>query len=615
MQLKLWQLNKHTIKDKFPIPVIEELINELCGAKIFSKLDLRSGYHQIRMYEDDIAKTAFKTYEGHYEFLVIYFSLTNSPSTFQALMNDVFRKYLMKFTLVFFDDILIYSKSLKDHVIHLTVVLAKMKDHSLYAKESKYVFGTTHVEYLGHVILAAGVATDLSKIQAMQSWPIPNNIKKLRGFLGITGYYRRFIKNFASISKPLTQLLKKNSFKWNEEAHMAFITLKEAMVQASVLALPNFNKPFVVEIDASGVGLVLMAIKKWRGYLLDNHFIIKTNHYSLKYLLDQKITTPAQMKWLPKLMGFDYEAVYKKGKDNVAADALSRRTDVSELFALNTTSVSTDLYQRIVSNWSEDEQLQNIILDLKKGEVKKNYVFLNNQLLRKGKLVVGRNETLRKDLLSYFHDGAIGGHSGVKASSYKICAIFYWKGLRKQVKTFVKECLVCQKCKLDLSAYPGLLQPLPILKTVWSSISMDFIEGLPKSHGCTVILVVVDRLTKHGHFIPLSYPFTALQVAQVFLDQICKLHGVPESIVSYRDKVFLREHPKEWFKWIPLAKLWYNSNYHSAIDTTPFEALYGQSPPVHVPYIGGLSKVDDVDRSLIAREQAIEVMKFHMSRA
>ncbi|GJR12483.1 transposon ty3-I gag-pol polyprotein [Tanacetum coccineum] len=524
------QLNKHTIKDKFPIPVIEELINELCGAKIFSKLDLRSGYHQIRMYEDDIAKTALKTYEGHYEFLVMSFGLINAPSTFQALMNDVFRKYLRKFTLVFFDDILIYSKSLKDHVIHLTVVLAKMKDHSLYAKESKYVFGTTHVEYLGHVISAAGVATDLSKIQAMQSWPIPNNIKKLTGFLGLTGYYRRFIKNFASISKPLTQLLKKNSFKWNEEAYKDFMTLKEAMVQAPVLALPNFNKPFVVEIDASGslstyekeFLAVLMAIEKWRGYLLDNHFIIKTNHYSLKYVLDQKITTPAQMKWLPKLMGFDYEVVYKKGKDNVAADALSRRTDVSELFALNTTSVSTDLYQRIVSNWSEDEQLQNIILDLKKGEVKKYYVFLNNQLLRKGKLVVGRNETLRKDLLSYFHDGDFIGHSDVN---------------------------------------------------------------------------------------------TALQVAQVFLDQIFKLHRVPESIVSDRDKVFLREHPKEWFKWIPLAKLWYNSNYHSAIDTTPFEALYGQSPPVHVPYIGGLSKVDVVDKSLIAREQAIEVMKFHLSRA
>ncbi|GKB03552.1 retrotransposon-related protein [Tanacetum coccineum] len=687
------QLNKHTIKDKFPIPVIEELIDELGGAVIFSKLDLRSGYHQIRMYEDDIAKTAFKTHEGHYEFLVMPFGLTNAPSTFQALMNDVFKEFLRKFTLVFFDDILIYSKSLEDHVLHLKAVLAKMKAHSLYAKESKCVFGTTHVEYLGHVISAEGVATDSSKVQAMQTWPIPKTLKQLRGFLGLTGYYRRFIKDFASISKPLTQLLKKNSFKWNNEAHKSFLLLKEAMVKAPVLGLPNFNKSFIVETDASGVGLgavlqqdghpiaylskslapkhqslstyekeflaVLLALEKWRGYLLDKHFVIKTDHYSLKYLLDQRISTPAQMKWLPKLMGYDYEVIYKQGKDNAVADALSRRGDVGELLAISTTSVSTELYDRVVQSWVEDAHLQNIIADLKKGEIRKHYVLCNDQLLRKGKLVIGNNDSLRKDLLSYFHDGVIGGHSGVKATTHKICSVFYWKGLRKQVKQWVKDCLVCQKCKPDLSAYPGLLQPLPIPKTVWSSISMDFIEGLPKSHGCSVIFVVVDRLTKYAHFMPLSHPFTAMQVAQVFLTQVCKLHGVPESIVSDRDKVFLStfwrelfkllhvklllssayhpqtdgqtevvnrcletylrcmtgENPKGWFKWVPLAELWYNSNYHSSIGTTPFEALYGQPPPIHVPYVGGLSKVDTVDRSLVAREQAIATLKFHLARA
>ncbi|GKA08677.1 putative mitochondrial protein [Tanacetum coccineum] len=453
------QLNKQAIKDKFPITIIEELIDELCGAVIFTKLDLRLRYHQISIFEDDIAKTTFKNHEGHYEFLVMPFGLTDAPSTFQALMNEVFREYLRKFTLVFFDDILVYSKSLEDHILHLTAILFKMKDHSLYAKESKCVFGTSHVVYLGHVLSAEGVATDPAKIQVMQTWPILATIKQLRGFLGLTGYYRRFIRDFASISRPLTQLLNKNSFKWSEEAHQDFVLLKEAMVQASVLALLGFSKSFMVETDASRVGLGVTS----REYLLDRHFVIKTDHYSLKYLLDQNITTLAQIKWLPELMGFDYEVVYKKGKDNAAADALSRR---------------------------------EVTTGLKKGEVKKNYALLNNQLLRKGKLVVGNNASLRQDLLFHYHKSAIGGHSGTE---------------------------------------------------------------------------VVNRC----------------------------LEGYLRCMTG--------EHPKEWFMWIPLAELWYNSNYHSTINTTPFAALYGQAPPVHVPYVGGLSKVDAIDRSLTAREQAIEV--------
>jgi predicted aspartyl protease len=353
------KLNALTIKNKFPIPVIEDLLDELHGAKYFTKLDLRSGYHQIRMNKQDIHKTAFRTYFGHFEYLVMPFGLTNAPATFQALMNTIFAEHMRKIMLVFFDDILIYSKSKQEHIQHLKTVLQVLRENKLFAKQSKCVFATPQVEYLGHIISDKGVSTDPQKIVAVKEWPTPQTITQLRSFLGLTGYYRRFVQNYGQICRPLHDMLKKNSFKWTEVQTKAFNTLKESLITAPLMALPDFSLPFTLETDASGTGVgavlmqqgkpiayynrtlgtksaamstydkealaILEALKKWRHYLLGSELYIKTDQKSLKFITDQKVAEGIQHKLLLKLLEFNYSIDYKKGKENKAADALSRR--------------------------------------------------------------------------------------------------------------------------------------------------------------------------------------------------------------------------------------------------------------------------------------------------
>jgi hypothetical protein len=325
-------LNAATIKDKFPIPTIDELLDELGGATVFTKLDLRAGYHQIRVHSRDTYKTAFRTHEGHFEFLVMPFGLTNAPSTFQATMNQLFSQYLRRFVIVFFDDILIYSSSIEDHLVHLELVLQCLLTNCFYVKLSKCLFCQESIEYLGHIVSSQGVHADPAKLDAMVRWPIPTNIKQLRGFLGLTGYYRRFISNYASIAAPLTDLLRHDSFRWSQTTSSAFTALKQAMTAAPVLRLPDFSKEFIIETDASnmGIGAVLMqadhplayfskklgpqmqsasayikelhaiteAVLKWRQYLLGHFFVIRTDHRSIKELLQQVIQTPDQQKYV-----------------------------------------------------------------------------------------------------------------------------------------------------------------------------------------------------------------------------------------------------------------------------------------------------------------------------
>ena len=389
-------LNKVTIADCYPIPMIDQLLDELQGAVIFSKLDLKSGYHQILVKACNVPKKAFRTHDGHYEFLVPPFRMSNAPATFQSLMIDIFRGYLHKFVLVFFDDILVYSKTPQEHVEHVRIVLDILQQHKLYANKKKCQFGTESIEYLGHVVTAKRVAADEGKIQAMKESKEPRNVKELRGFLGLTSYYQKFVQGYGDIARPMTSLLKKNQFEWGEKAGLAFQQLKNAITTVPVLALPNFGELFVIESDASGVGLgavlmqnqrplayfsqalterqrmksvyereliaIVFAIQKWRHYLIGRKFLVRTDQKSLKFLLKQRAINVEYQKWLTKLLGFDFKIQYNPGLENKAADALSRKDFVSELYALSV-PVALQL-EEISKDVDDDPELKQLVAEL-----------------------------------------------------------------------------------------------------------------------------------------------------------------------------------------------------------------------------------------------------------
>ncbi|CAI7859372.1 unnamed protein product [Closterium sp. NIES-54] len=442
-------LNKQTIKNKYPIPRIDYLLDQLRGATVFSKLDLRSGYWQVRMADNSIHKTAFRTRYGSYEYLVMPFGLINAPSTFQAEMNHILRPLLDECVVVYLDDILIYSRDMKQHIEHLRRVFEILRREKFYVKLSKCEFALKKVQFLGHMVSAQGVHVDPKKIEAVRTWKTPENVKELQQFLGFANYYNRFVPQYAKIATPLTNLLKKNiPFKWEDVHQQAMEQLKTALTSAPVLILPDPEKDYVIEADASdqAVGAVLMqpiaylskklhgaelnypihdkevlaiitAFKTWRCYLEGRKTTVYTDHCSLKYLKTQPTLSRQQVRWIDFLeTHFNYDIVYKPGHKN-KADALSRPGHVA---AIQIEGMNPLLNGLFTHGYTIDPEIPL-------AEKKKLLQCYHDVALRKGstKIWVPNYPPLRQLLLEEFHDVLYAGHFGSNKTLAGIAKFYY----------------------------------------------------------------------------------------------------------------------------------------------------------------------------------------------
>ncbi|KAI3683026.1 hypothetical protein L1987_83492 [Smallanthus sonchifolius] len=527
------ELNKLTIKNRYPLPRIDDLFDQLQGSTCFSKIDLRSGYHQLRVQEEDIPKSAFRTRYGHYEFMVMPFGLTNAPAVFMDLMNRVCKPYLDKFVIVFIDDILIYSKTKADHEQHLRLVLDLLRKEQLYAKFSKCEFWLKEVQFLGHIVNDKGIHVDPAKIEAVKNWNAP---------------------------KTPTEGSKQEE---------AFQTLKQKLCNAPILTLPDGNDDLVVYCDASnqGLGCVLMqrgkviayasrqlkiheknytthdlelgavvfALKIWRHYLYGTKCVVFTDHKSLQHIFNQKELNMRQRRWVKLLNDYDCEIRYHPGKANVVANALSRKDHVM----LQCVRIQTDIQNRILEAQHVSITEGNMYEEMSCGVELQLESKPNGLLYYLNHIWVPDRDDLRAFLMNEAHKTRYSIHPGADKMYQDLRQQYWWPGMKKGIALYVAKCLTCSKVKAEHQRPSGLLEQPEITVWKWENLAMDFVTKLPRtSSGYDSIWVIIDRLTKSTHFLPIREDYRVEKLARIYIDEIVSRHGVPLNIISDRDARF-----------------------------------------------------------------------------
>ena len=620
-------LNAITKKDRYPLPLIHETLNQIGKARWFTKLDVSAAFHKIRIAEGKEWMTAFRTRYGLYEWLVTPFGLANAPSTFQKYINWTLREHLDDFCSAYIDDVLIYSSgTVEDHRTKVKIVLEKLSSAGLFLDIGKCEFEVKETKYLGFIVRAGeGIQMDPEKVKAVAKWAPPTTVKGVRGFLGFANFYRRFIPDFSAVVRPLTDLTHKDmEFRWSNKCQKAFEKMKKLFVEGPILATFDPLRTTVVETDSSGYNVggvlsqiddegilrpcayyskknapaecnyeiydkellaVVRCLEEWDSELRAvSEFEVVTDHKNLEYFFSPRKLTERHVRWQLLLSRFNFHFKYRPGKDNGAADALSRREqDNPQKEDGRVESRTIQLLNQPVRGrveplapiqvreeegstqppsyddarlWDEaraqDEIFQEAESVVREGgrkfpshlqlkvSVAECAIDNDNYLLFRGRRWVPNFESLRTTIIQHAHDSAIAGHPGREQTYSFVARNFFWPNMSQDIRRFVRNCNVCGRSKAFRDQRKGLLKPLPIPVRPWQEISMDFVTDLPESEGCRDILVITDRLTR-GVILEGVIDMTAETLARTVIQNVVRRHGFPRTITSDRGTQFVGE--------------------------------------------------------------------------
>ena len=579
------KLNQVTVKDRYPLPRIDDTIDALHGAQFFTTLDLFSGYWQIEIDEPDKHKTAFVCEYGQYEFNRMPFGLTNAPSTFQRLMNRILKPVLYESVLVYLDDIIVFSKTVDEHIEHIAAVFKILAENGLKLKAKKCDFFKTKIDYLGHVVSSEGVAPDEKKVQSILNYPEPRNQKEVSSFLGLAGYYRKFVRAFADMAHPLTSLTRKDAeWKWGDEQKDAFNRIKCCLTSKPILRYPDFTRDFIVHTDASGYGIgavlaqmqrppqsddssgetdevevviaytskhlddrqckwsttekeafaIVHAIDVFKPYLYGSKFTVFTDHRPLEWLMSKNEPSGRLARWALKIQEFNIEIGYRAGKHNQNADTLSR---------IPLPLVATVTFNKDDSNWAKNQLQDTFCKDIfdklkTRNEVTNYSISESGELYYLDKLVVP--DSKKAEIYENNHDHMAAGHLGVAKTKARIQRRYYWPKMAEDIAVYVKNCLKCaQRKPYGQSKAP--LKPMPAATRVWERIAMDIVGPVETSrNGNRYILVLSDYASRFVMTIPMIDQ-TAKTVAAHLVNEVLTKYGAPEQILTDQGTNFLSE--------------------------------------------------------------------------